>query len=144
MADVKIVDIDGEQWNMKDQEARTRIAALEEKTTVTTTVKINEETVKMNLVEINDEKFLQLHFNGLSWSGTIGETVASFVQDFDMSAIVRCVVGLDFADGVGRLSAGLDIQTDGQIKIYPYTPDRTSGFYRACRIYGDSFIKLTV
>lgn len=31
MADVKIVDIDGSQWNMKDQEARTRIAALEEK-----------------------------------------------------------------------------------------------------------------
>ena len=30
MADVKIVDIDNEQWNMKDQEARNRIAALEE------------------------------------------------------------------------------------------------------------------
>ena len=29
MADVKIVDIDNEQWNMKDQEARNRIAALE-------------------------------------------------------------------------------------------------------------------
>lgn len=31
MADVKIVDIDSEQWNIKDQEARTRIATLEEK-----------------------------------------------------------------------------------------------------------------
>ena len=30
MADVKIVDIDGSQWNMKDQNARDRIAALEE------------------------------------------------------------------------------------------------------------------
>ena len=29
MADVKIIDIDNEQWNMKDQEARNRIAALE-------------------------------------------------------------------------------------------------------------------
>lgn len=29
MADVKIVDIDSAQWNMKDQEARNRIAALE-------------------------------------------------------------------------------------------------------------------
>ena len=29
MADVKIVDIDGSQWDMKDQEARNRIAALE-------------------------------------------------------------------------------------------------------------------
>lgn len=30
MADVKIVDIDNEQWNMKDQEARSKIANLEE------------------------------------------------------------------------------------------------------------------
>lgn len=30
MADVKIVDIDNEQWNMKDQEARNKIANLEE------------------------------------------------------------------------------------------------------------------
>ena len=29
MADVKIVDIDGFQWNMKDQEARNKIATLE-------------------------------------------------------------------------------------------------------------------
>lgn len=30
MADVKIVDIDGSQWSMKDQEARNKIANLEE------------------------------------------------------------------------------------------------------------------
>lgn len=30
MADVKIVDIDNVQWNMKDQEARNKIAKLEE------------------------------------------------------------------------------------------------------------------
>lgn len=29
MADVKIIDIDGEQWNMKDQEARDSIITLE-------------------------------------------------------------------------------------------------------------------
>ena len=33
MADVKIIDIDGSQWNMKDQVARDKITALEEKTT---------------------------------------------------------------------------------------------------------------
>ena len=33
MADVKIVDIDGSQWNMKDQVARDKIATLEEKIT---------------------------------------------------------------------------------------------------------------
>lgn len=34
MADVKIVDIDNEQWNMKDQEARNKIAILEEAVSV--------------------------------------------------------------------------------------------------------------
>lgn len=34
MADVKTVDIDGSQWSMKDQEARNRIAALEEAVSV--------------------------------------------------------------------------------------------------------------
>lgn len=33
MADVKIIDIDSEQWNIKDQEARNQIAILEEKVT---------------------------------------------------------------------------------------------------------------
>ena len=33
MADVKIVDIDGSQWAMKDQVARDKITELEEKTT---------------------------------------------------------------------------------------------------------------
>lgn len=31
MADVKIVDIDGEQWNIKDQDARNKITVLEQK-----------------------------------------------------------------------------------------------------------------
>ena len=31
MADVKIIDIDGEQWNIKDQEARDIIAVLDQK-----------------------------------------------------------------------------------------------------------------
>ena len=30
MADVKIIDIDGEQWNIKDQDAREKVAIIEE------------------------------------------------------------------------------------------------------------------
>ena len=30
MADVKVIDIDGEQWNIKDQDARNNIAKIEE------------------------------------------------------------------------------------------------------------------
>ena len=142
MADVKIVDIDGSQWAMKDQVARDKIATLEEKTTVKITKKINEEKIKMNLVEINDEKFIQLHIDGLIWSGTIGETIASFVQDFGLNRVIRCLTGMDFTDGSGRYIAGLDIQQDGQIKIYPSTPNQVVGFYKEARCHGDAFIRV--
>ena len=142
MAEVAKIDIDGVQWDIKDQNARNRIAELEGKTTVKVTVKINEETIKLNLVEINNEKFLQLHCNGLNWSGTIGETVANFNQDFGMSTVLRCSVGLDFSDSSGRGSAGLDIEPTGQIKIYPHNTNSMVGFYKASKIYCDAFIKV--
>lgn len=144
MADVKIVDIDGSQWDMKDQVARNKNAELEEKTTVKITKKIDEKDVKLNLVEINGEKFLQLHCNGLNWSGTIGETVANFTQDFGINAVLRCNAGLDHADNTGRSSAGLDIDPSGQIKIYPHNTNSMGGFYKACKIYCDAFIKISL
>ena len=142
MADVKIVDIDSTQWNIKDQEARNQIATLETKTTIKITKKIDKETIKMNLVEINNEKFIQLHINALLWSGTIGETIATFVQDFNLPIILRCLIGMDFVDGTGRYIAGLDIQQDGQIRIYPSTPNQIVGVYKAGKLYGDAFIRV--
>lgn len=73
MADAKIVDIKGVQWELKDGVARNKIAELETKTTIKITNKINKEKIIMNLIEINDEKFLQLHINGADWSGVIGD-----------------------------------------------------------------------
>ena len=142
MQDVKIIDIDNEQWNMKDQEARNRISALEEKTTVKITKKIDKEEIKMNLIEINGEKFIQLHFIGLRWSGTIGETIATFVQDFGLPIVIRCLIGMDLEDASGRYIAGLDIQQDGQIKIYPSTPNQIGGVYKAAKLHGDAFIRV--
>ena len=142
MQDVKIIDIDNEQWNMKDQEARNKIANLETKTTVKITEKVNKTNFKMNLVEINGEKFLQLHFTGLDWSGNIGETLATFESDFGINIVVRCLVSMDFTDGTGRGIANLDILEYGEIKIAPSPSNQTTGFYRPCKIYGDAFIKV--
>ena len=143
MADVKIVDIDSSQWSIKDEVARNKIAELETKTTVKITNKINTENFIMNLIEINDEKFLQLHFNGLYWSGKIGDTVATFNNDFGLRSIIRCIVGMDFADNSGRDTLGFDIEYTGAIKAYPQTVNQMVGMYKAARIYGDSFIKVT-
>lgn len=142
MADVKIVDIDTSQWNIKDQEARNRIATLEEKTTVKVTVKINEINIKLNIVEINAEKFLQLHCDGLFWQGTVGEVIASFTQDFGLNNTIRCFSGLSYRDGSGRGVATLDITTNGQIKIYPLATNITEGFFKESYIFCDTFIKI--
>lgn len=142
MADVKIVDIDGSQWSMKDQVARDKIADLEKKTTVKITNKSNTDKIVINLVEINDEKFLQLHINGLEWSGIIGETVATFVQDFGLVNIIRCMSTVDFIDGSGRFAVNVDIREEGEIQVFPITPNQMAGTYKAARLYGDAFIRV--
>lgn len=49
MADVKIVDIDGEQWNIKDQDARSK--------NIEQDVKIQNLTSEINLANKNLERF---------------------------------------------------------------------------------------
>ena len=143
MADAKIVNIKGVQWDLKDEVARNRITELETKTNIKVTNKINDPKFIMNLVEINNEKFLQLHFDGLYWSGKIAEVVASFNNDFGLVKVVRCMVGLDFADGSGRDTLGFDIEAAGFIKAYPQTPNQIIGMYKAAYVYGDAFIRVT-
>lgn len=46
MQDVKIIDIDNEQWNMKDQEARNKIANLE--------ILVNKLKEETEVIELND------------------------------------------------------------------------------------------
>lgn len=142
MAEVAKIDIDGVQWDIKDQNARDKITVLETKTTVKVTNKVSKVNFIMNLVEINDEKFLQLHFDGLYWSGEIAETVATFNNDFGLKGIIRCMVGMDLADGVGRDTLAFDIQHDGYIKAYPQTINQTTGMYKAGNVYGDAFIRI--
>ena len=139
---VNTLDIDGTQWEIRDEEARNKIAKLEAKTTVKIIEKINKEKIKLNLIEINDEKFLQLHIDGLEWSGTIGENIASFVQDTRLPSVARCIVGIEPLDGLGRYSAGLDIYNYGEIAIYPYIEGNRYGTFKPCKLYGDSFIKI--
>src|SRR5574344_283403 len=121
MADISKIDIDGVQWDIKDQNARNKIIELETKTTIKITNKINEKNIVMNLVEINGEKFLQLHFDGLYWSGEIAGTVATFNNDFGLVQVVRCMVGMDLADRTGRDTLAFDIERTGNIRAYPQT-----------------------
>lgn len=143
MADAKIVNIKGVQWELKDEVARNRIIELETKTTVKVTNKISKQNLTMNLIEINNEKFLQLHFDGLYWSGEIGEVIATFNNDFGIQRILRCMVGMDLADNSGRDTLAFDIEYTGSIRAYPQTINQTTGMYKAGYAYGDAFLRVT-
>ena len=142
MQDVKIIDIDNEQWNMKDQEARNKIAALEEKKHIKITQLINEKFIKLDLVEIDNEKFLRIRIWNYIWSGKIGEIITSFTQDIGLKDTTGCLMDADLTDNTGRLVVHLDIKKEGNIIIFPCITSVYSGNYKECRIYGNAFIKI--
>lgn len=125
MADVKIVDIDNVQWNMKDQEARNRIANLEEAVSVkdlqNVAIKMNSgytATIKDIYAHYSVGKihFMTVRFDNLAGTniGT-GATAniasinlypkkeTSFIlNDFMNRAILRCCLFVDGTIAVGE------------------------------------------
>lgn len=142
MADAKIVNIKGVQWDLKDEVARNEIVTLKEKTTIKITKKIDTETFIMNLVEINNEKFIQLSVRGQQWNGNIGAVIETFVNDFGLDRLCRCVMGVDYIDNSGRRGIGLDFNIDGTVRAYIYDGNSMSGYVKQGRIYGDAFIRI--
>lgn len=75
MADVKIVDIDGEQWNIKDQDARTRITVLEQKNEENTNIieSLNKNVQKGFVAYRRIKKVTMYHFETCFISGFIND-----------------------------------------------------------------------
>ena len=142
MADVTKIDIDGVQWDIKDQNARNGIAALEEKTTIKVTRKINEQSLKMNLVEINGEKFIQIYAEGIMWNEENGSILTNFTNDFELNRTIRII--LSGYDNVlqKRFTCRMDIEKEGNIKIRPSTYNNNSELYKNGKIFGDAFVKI--
>lgn len=142
MADVTKIDIDGVQWDIKDQVARNKIATLEEKAIVKITKKIDETNIKMNLVEINNEKFIQLYISELHWDGIGGSTVAQFTNDFGLTRTIRSSVVTYDSILRERLACEIDIRSDGNIRLQPCIKIDSTEKYENSKIFGDVFIKI--
>ena len=121
MADVKIIDIDNEQWNMKDQEARNRIAALEE---LFITEDLPDVEINLNTGYTATEvkgyahyKIGKIHFitflirelagNGIGTGNT--SYIATFIMnDYKNKAMLRCYIETDgrlaLAESMGSVS----------------------------------------
>ena len=125
MQDVKIIDIDNEQWNIKDQEARNRIAELEQNLSTqdleNIRITMNPGYTAVSAFIRNHYKVGKIHFAvveignvsgqniGTSSSAKIGtinikpKNETSFLlNDFKNSKILRCYIERDGAIIIGE------------------------------------------
>ena len=142
MENANILDIDGTQWEIQDVEARNKIAILETKKHIKITQLINSNTIKLDLVEIDDEKFLNVRIWGYEWSGQIEEKIASFTQNIGLTETTGCLLLGSKKDRTGRIVVHIDITVYGDLLIFPCTENIYSGKYSECIIYGNAFFKI--
>ena len=91
MADVKIVDIDNSQWNMKDQEARNLISEL--KSEIQYKIVITEETINSDILLDKQSPDIPAYYNSLS----INNRPTSDAILFQVSQIDEAYQGLIIA-----------------------------------------------
>lgn len=137
MADVKIVDIDNVQWNMKDQEARNKIANLETKTTISEKIIAQKGTSRVSLVTINDKKFIYFRFKGDIIVSNIGQVLFDVGVIEGLTETISVIADLTRTDGAGRYPAVIDLTVNGIVKAYPMLPNQYSGVIDNCQLYGD-------
>ena len=142
MADVKIVDIDGSQWNMKDQVARDKITELEQKTTVT---KVNLWTFNnsfIDKVKINGEDFLQVYFEGVRYKGGAVKQILTLSKAIGNTKILRCQMLGDLQPSVDRISVDLAFYTDNSVVAIVLNQGVYDGGNFDISLYGNAFIKI--
>ena len=115
MADVKIIDIDGSQWNMKDQVARDKITELEEslitKELENLKIELNTGYTAQNADIQNHYKVGKIHFMdfvlinvagnniGTTFTANIGvlnihpkKETSFLLNDYKNNAVLRCYI----------------------------------------------------
>jgi hypothetical protein len=110
------------------------------------TLSINSVIVKYNAA-LN---IMRIHFNGaIANTLVIGGIVIQITTlPKVISTTQRCIIGIDLQNSnitTGRTSAGVDVNTNGTVCIYPYVTTQASGgypSYNGCRLYGDGWFYL--
>lgn len=123
MQDVKIIDIDNVQWNIKDQEARNQIAALEESLTIKDigeigiTLKEGYTATEANILSIS--KYGKLNIGGLSITNLAGNNIGTTIST-PIGSINRNIgnyVSAIFIEYISQKPVRISIQKDGIIVI---------------------------
>lgn len=139
MEKVSIIDIQGVQWAVKDQEATERINKLEEKTNIKKTRLWEESSSYFELVEISGIKYYNAFFQGTSYISEIGETIFTIPNVGQVQAANRAIVSGDKDGTSGRVPVSIEINSDGTIKAFAIFENQFFGKHTPIRLYGNIF-----
>lgn len=140
MEKVSIIDIQGVQWAIKDQETTERLNKLEEKTNIKRTRLWSAPGSYFELVEINGVKYYNAFFQGTPYINAIGQTIFTIpnvgqVQDYN-----RIMVSGDRTDYKGRVPVILEISKEGVVKAFHIIENQISGSYPEINLFGQAFV----
>lgn len=139
MADVKKIDIDGVQWDMKDEVARNKIIELETKTTANEKILAQNGESYISLVTINNKKFIHLRFKGNIIISEIGQSILDTGVIEGLTDTISVIMDLTRVDRGGRYPAVVDVNITGNVSVYPIIPNQISGNVSDCQLFGDCF-----
>lgn len=142
MTDVKTIDIDGVQWNLKDQEARNYLTVLETKTNINEKVLAKKGDSFISLVTINDKKFINLCFKGDIIVSEIGQKILDVGVIEGITSTISVIADLTRLDRGGRYPAVIDVTTNGEVKVFPIISNQISGTIYESQLYGTCFIMI--
>ena len=139
MEKVSVIDIQGVQWAIKDQETTERIDKLEEKTNIKKTRFWERSGSYFELVEISGVKYYNVFFQGTPYISEIGETLFTIPSVGQVQAANRAIVSGDKDNGGGRVPVSIEISSDGTVKAFAMFENQFFGKHTPIGLYGQIF-----
>lgn len=119
MEKVSIIDIQGVQWAVKDQEATERLNKLEEKTNIKKTRLWENGDSYFELVEISGVKYYNAFFQRNPYVSEMGETLFTIQKAGQVQGENRAIISGDKMDNTGSIPVEIVIRSDGIVKAFP-------------------------
>lgn len=139
MEKVLVIDIQGEQWAIKDQEATERLNKLEEKLNIKRTKLWKAPGSYFELVEINGIKYYNAFFQGSPYIDEIGQTIFTIPNIGQVQSVNRVIVSGDKTDNTGRVPVSIEINSDGSVKAFAIFENQFNGIHKEITLYGQIF-----
>lgn len=139
---VNTLDIDGTQWEIQDEVARDNINTLAQKTDITTERIWSLDNSFINKVKINNEYFLQAHFEQVNYKGEVVGKIITLQKSIGNTKVLRGQAFGDVSPSVERISVDIDFNTDNTVSVVILNKGIYTGGNFNIYVFGDFFLKI--